>query len=191
MGFGLRPALLRSASSLNAREDVPHQLHPTGILYPCWLPRFSSLFVQPQEVECTATAKGCCEPRSCSDMTVKRGTSGCSFKANACGKPAARRPPLINPWTTPEHIHPPEKENNPIKRPCTEGDFLQGWGQGSRCIQSLLLGGKLAELPLCLHAWKLNEAFYWGNPLWPEKPPEPQRKFQASCWKPPETDGKM
>lgn len=26
-------------------------------------------------------------PRSCPDTTVKRGTSGCSFKANACGKP--------------------------------------------------------------------------------------------------------
>lgn len=56
-----------------------------------------------------------------------------------------------------------------VKSPCTEGNFLQGWGQGSRRIQSMLLGYRLAELPHCLHAYKLNEAFYWGNPLWPEK----------------------
>lgn len=124
-------------------------------------------------------------------MTVKLGTSACSFKANtkACGKPQ-RALLLLHPWTYTSY----RKLKQSLHR-CGEG-----WGVGAQkatFCQAVLKGqgalGVKADLvapfvPMLTSWMKL----FIGAALYGlKKPPGPQRKFQANgCWIPPE-EGKM
>ena len=103
-------------------------------------------------MECIATAKERWEPHSCSDTTVKRGASGCSFKASKAQRALLR-------WSAAKMKTIPPLLRRRGKSRCPEGNFWPGCGQGSWPIQSMLLGQRLTQLPLCLHANYLHEAF--------------------------------